>query len=511
MVFQIVIFFALVAMSKKLQAAEFVLSADDGAPYGDLLEAPTNVDDGVGLRQYLLQGYKSGKFTAKDVCSISFHAGNGGCEGLADLAMDPKSPGENFARHLRTALGVRAADTFYCADIPMWDHVNQRRILAPFPFYLPTDVFSDAYAADPTIFDLSEMQEELPPDWAENEICIEHGAKAIPISFYTDGVPFTKSDSFVSFYMQFVGRPKRYLLCAIRKSDFCKCGCRGTETLSAILRVLSWSFNVVSSGLHSAFDHNGAPFQSEKRHNLRGFTIANGYCGALTEYRADILEIVDMLGFRRWSDVDNPCFQCGVCRDELFDFPMNMCECNWPVRDKEAYQIMCDRSLKIVSIRNKTQLKALMRVMDHDWTMAGYGLQADFAPLGLQKGMRLMEAGVVKDVHTICDIQEFPCDFTFFDNRAGMGINFICPLFSVRGFGISSLHLDTMHIIDLGVLQYLIGVVFKTLIDKNFAKSSKRLKSGRQVDNMNALRRLGVARLSCACADKESGSCVRRT
>lgn len=47
-----------------------------------------------------------------------------------------------------------------------------------------------------------------------------------------------------------------------------------------------------------------------------------------------------------------------------------------------------------------------------------------------------------------------------------------------------------MHVVDLGVLQYLIGSVFKTLVDKNFAKSAKRLKAGRQIENMNLLRRL---------------------
>jgi hypothetical protein len=254
---------------------------------------------------------------------------------------------------------------------------------------------------------------------------------------------------------------------------------------------LSWDFNVLSTGKHSSFDHNGDPFCSEKRANLRGFEIAAGYVGALTEMRADILEFTSSLGFRTWQDVANPCFQCGVCKAQLFDFPSKICTCDWPVRDEHAYQIMVDRSLTVVTVRNRTQLGALMRKMDNDWSMAGYGLQSDFPALALKRGMRLMEAGVVKDVHRLDDIQEFPCDLTFFDTSAGMGINFITPLFSIRGFGISSLHLDIMHVIDLGVLQYMIGSVFFTLVEKNFAGSKKRLKSGRQIDNMILLRRFG--------------------
>ena len=83
------------------------------------------------------------------------------------------------------------------------------------------------------------------------------------------------------------------------------------------MAVIAWSLNVLATGLFPDFAHDGTPFQHEWRSLMRGFPLAEGLCGALVEMRADLLEFVSALGFRRWDNVLSPCFCCNSFRDDV--------------------------------------------------------------------------------------------------------------------------------------------------------------------------------------------------
>ena len=61
----------------------------------------------------------------------------------------------------------------------------------------------------------------------------------------------------------------------------------------------------------------------------------------------------------------------------------------------------------------------------------------------------------------------------FFDTTRVAQLNMISPLFSIPGFGVDSLHLDAMHILDLGATQYIAGSTLTALVENNFARSTK--------------------------------------
>eukprot|EP00969_Alexandrium_andersonii_P102587 4528605-Alexandrium_andersonii.AAC.1 len=65
---------------------------------------PPAPDKGAGLRAHLLGQWKSGAMPAKQVCSIAWLATNAGARGVADLGVDPASPGQHFADHLGKAI-----------------------------------------------------------------------------------------------------------------------------------------------------------------------------------------------------------------------------------------------------------------------------------------------------------------------------------------------------------------------------------------------------------------------
>ena len=118
-------------------------------------------------------------------------------------------------------------------------------------------------------------------------------------------------------------------------------------------------------------------------------------------------------------------------------------------------------------------------------------LMRAFAPLELSRGMRLVEAGPVLelDKEKVKSIV-LPAQLTFFDCTADSGLSFISPLFDIAGFSVESLALDVMHVLDLGVSQYLIGAVFMLLVENNFAGCDFVYVGMRRHENMKHLRTL---------------------
>ncbi len=487
MVFPKLVFGLLFIMSSRAAATQAVLDADDEVHDLNAIPLPVNLsdfDDGLGFRRYLLSGFKRGVFTAKDVCCMAFHAQNGGCHGISDLALHPESTGGNFYTHLQRQLELRSIDSFYAAKIPLWCNATQERILEDFPMHLPHQLFSELYKTNPALFDPINIDvTELPPMWLNHAVYAANGDKAIPVSLYSDGVPHSKTDSFYVYYFKLVHSSERHMICAVRRVDLCRCGCRGMCTFGSIGRILSWSLNVLAGGKWPSWDHLGRPLRSPCG------PLAGGCVGGLTEYRADLLEFVSAFGFKSWSNCLNPCFMCGASRDALFEFPDCVDNCVWPLRDATAYNIMVQRSIKRVRIPNGGALRRPQSKMEWNPDLGGLVLSSDHGELHLKKGWRLMEDGAVVDLHDLQSIR-LPSTFTFFDTANAMGLNFVSPLFNVVGFTIECLCLDLMHVFDLGICQHLCGTVLRHLVCSNFAGSKNRRASVRRHQNIIELRRM---------------------
>ena len=217
---------------------------------------------------------------------------------------------------------------------------------------------------------------------------------------------------------------------------------------------------MLAGGNHPDARHDGTAFTpDDPRLQLCGTPLADGYCGALCEMRADLLEIVSACGFKTWQHVDNPCFCCTSDKASLFEFPASIDGAgeDWADRTKEGYEAAILDCMVSRQMDSKEDLDGLLAVMSFDGGWGGLALDRDYPDLGLSKGHRLLEHGPVTD---ICDLSQltFPCTLHFFDSRNQATLNHICPLLlSVPGFSIDCIHLDAMHILDLGVTQYLVG------------------------------------------------------
>ena len=114
-------------------------------------------DGGAGLRAHLISQYRAGTLTATAVCTFAWHAVAAGAKGVEDLAYDPY--GAHQAEHLRSALGLRR--DFYVAEVPMWDHVGEKRGIFDFPINLPHEQFASAFSANPQEFQTARYEAKI--------------------------------------------------------------------------------------------------------------------------------------------------------------------------------------------------------------------------------------------------------------------------------------------------------------------------------------------------------------
>ena len=153
---------------------------------------------------------------AKQVCVLSYWSTRGGTRGVADLALHPDST--HFAGHLKNILDINAAGKFYMADVPMWDAETETRVIRPLPINLPHEYFAASASShpeqwNPALFDPADMPAAL----LKHPVYAAHGGKAVPLGFHSDGVPFTKKDTFICIYMSNGLTQSRTLLCVTKK------------------------------------------------------------------------------------------------------------------------------------------------------------------------------------------------------------------------------------------------------------------------------------------------------
>eukprot|EP00959_Pyramimonas_sp_CCMP1952_P097617 2040297-Pyramimonas_sp.AAC.1 len=200
----------------------------------------------------------------------------------------------------------------------MWDKVQDVRVLRPFQINLPHDVLAREAELHPDEWDPTKHDHaDFPSTLQMHPVFLDKGAsKTVPLGYYSDGVPYSKKDSFLTHYLSNHLSGKRHLLCTLKKTDMCKCGCAGFCTWGAVLRVLVWSMNVMALGKHPQNDHLGEPF-GDHRFDYRGFDLApSGVAGAVCEFRADLLELTTTLGLTKWSNPTNPCTCCTATKDQ---------------------------------------------------------------------------------------------------------------------------------------------------------------------------------------------------
>ena len=129
--------------------------------------------------------------------------------------------------------------------------------------------------------------------------------RTIPIGMHGDGGAYSHNDSlFVLTWNSLIGvgttRMTRFLMTVVPKSEMC------AETMSTIMAILSWSFNVMLTGIEPLKSWLGDTIPGTKRF------LANRWKAALSQVRGDweFYTMPTVFAFPKWNELGNMCWKC---------------------------------------------------------------------------------------------------------------------------------------------------------------------------------------------------------
>jgi len=276
-----------------------------------------------------------------------------------------------------------------------------------------------------------------------------------------DAVPYSLTDSVWGIWAINIICGTRHLVAALRKRLFCRCGCRGWHTIFPVLLSLRWSLASLAEGIWPLHRHDGAPFNATDgwRSTLAGAPMKMVCC--LIQIKGDWDEFCGHLGLPTWRSSLRPCFLCAGSGESLCDPRGATAEGDspWPTNDDEDYERACERCemwKTLETAEMHARVKAALRYDKRPQGSRGRCLASEIPELDLEIGDRLEPFIGLIDVGAGFDeLAEFPKEVLFWRPRNESLCARRCPLFS-RSLGVtptSSLALDTLHTLNLGVMQ----------------------------------------------------------
>jgi hypothetical protein len=218
-----------------------------------LIPPPTREEGAQGFAEFLVDQYMSGAMSAKLVCVLSWWATLSGAEGMVnEMALKPSSSTGHFARHMKKILRVDDLETRHMhIDVPGSDKHSFDLGVFKTPVIPPHEALHAEIVDKPEIHDMlaeAIRTDVLPPMYYQHPVVKASGGKAVPLMLYADGVPVTKNESVLGFWTYNILTMNRHLVCCIRKSRMCSCGCKGWCTLWAVFNWLQWSCMAMALG-----------------------------------------------------------------------------------------------------------------------------------------------------------------------------------------------------------------------------------------------------------------------
>ena len=306
---------------------------------------------GEALAEMLMRiKYQHRPLYAKDVCILAYLAHGAGATGPVEkLRFRPDAPSGHFQRHLDSVLAVPGASEFtQPVEMPVhagWGdgaRIMERRPMVPFH-----EELSKQLADDPRIFDkLASMHElkKLPPSYYDSPVVIKYGRRTFPFVLYLDGIVFAKRDSLLGFFVYNLVTGKRICICVLRKSELCKCGCRGWCTLFVVFCHIRASIDAAAEGRrpHRRFDGSAFWDMEEHRTDLAGLVLEAHVC--MLVLKGDWAEFTSTLGFPTFSNLYSPCPICFAPKENFLELG-GFSPDNFPYQEKTFKDIKdaCER------------------------------------------------------------------------------------------------------------------------------------------------------------------------
>ena len=414
------------------------------------------------LARMLLDKYYGGKWQATDICKLCHCCKEWGMTGaVAEMARKPGLATGKYNAHMKKVLGLYDnEEKFMKLDLPCSDSSDGSRTTVPLPVLPPHELLNKEYADHPELHDLlatAVRDDKMPPSYTEHAVVKASSKTAKALALYVDGVPTTKKDGVIGFWVYDMLSSRRHLSVVVRKKTLCKCGCRGWCSLWVIFQFLAWSFLLMAEGENPTTDWLGAPLTDPLRVAL--FHTQLLFVGGLIGIKADWLECCSTFGFGNWKQKHEPCFSCwATFATFLKDADFGPASSPWPEFTHEDYLQACDDSEVHVLVLTMVVLKAIRRSLFFDRRMqGGHGrcLRWDVDGTVLKAGDRLEPTRTMPDTAAIETIIELGNGvWLTFWRPTQERVKHRNPLLDSRiGVTVASFIIDSLHALNLGTLQ----------------------------------------------------------
>ena len=253
----------------------------------------------------ILDKWTSGKpITAIDVCVMCWWLKLAGLGGMVQhVAKRPGQQSGKYKVHLRKKLGIdKLADArLSTLEVPCSEKHTGIRIMHKMPVLNPYEAINLEAANDETLQDTWQQavdENRLPPMYTDHVVVRNaraNGKTAFGCCLYVDGVPTTKRDGIVGFWVYTLLSRKRHLCAVIRKHRLCTCGCKGWCSMWTIFNWLHWNFAAMSAGNHPSTDHLLQTIDDPIRTAVAGALLL--YIAALICVKGDWMEYATTFAF----------------------------------------------------------------------------------------------------------------------------------------------------------------------------------------------------------------------
>jgi hypothetical protein len=266
---------------------------------------------GDRLADFLVQLRTGGRISAKQACLLAHWAAAAGAEGpCAEFGVGPGRDSGAYAKRMDRYLRVESdGPCFYMLEVPGHDKAQASRVLHRLEAVPPHERLAAELQEDPGIsarLRASIARGEWPPAYTDHPVVRAAAPGAVlPLALYLDGVPYSKSDGFLAFWVYNLLTMRRHLVAVLRKSFGCTCGCKRWCSLYPIFDFLRWSLTALACGRHPEGRHDGGPWRAEDaaRAEVAGSPLTPGVVVAL---KGDWSEFALTLGFPTWAHAAHP-------------------------------------------------------------------------------------------------------------------------------------------------------------------------------------------------------------
>jgi hypothetical protein len=417
------------------------------------------------LADFMIDKWCHGKMAAVDLCMMCFWMKAAGMSGLiAELAKMPKPNQRGKCRdHIRRKLGLdKETGRFDKLALPSSDKSDGSRITHNMYVLNPHDAINMEVADDPTIHDTLAQHVadgKLPPSYMEHPVARASGHKALPCFLYIDGVPTTKHDGVIGFWVYCAISLRRHLVAVLRKSRICQCGCSGWCSFYVMFLWLHWSFFSMADGTHPELTLFGQvrgvddPIMAA----LAGTALL--YSAAIIGIKCDWQELATTFGLSNWKTSLAPCALCmATVRNMYDDETLQVGEPCWEDVTTEMYSEECDRS-EIIIVAGADLVRKILPALKYDKRKStgsshGRALQWDISGTSLKKHDRLEPSRTLPDVAALEEVKTFPIELTFWRTGVQHRTKHRNPLFDdAIGIGMPQVLVDQLHALNLGVMK----------------------------------------------------------